>query len=176
MRLFRIAIFSLVLLLSSCAVMRRGAPRGAFIVISKQDMTLTLCDFRSHVLLECEVACGARYGDKRISGDMKTPEGRFSVSEIVDASLWTHDFGDGKGEIEGAYGPYFFRLATPPHTGIGIHGTHNAASIGTRASEGCIRLNNSDLVKLKEYVYLGMPVIVTSSYYDFSADKGLYDF
>ncbi len=107
---------------------------------------------------------------------MKTPEGIFSVSEIVDASLWTHDFGDGKGEIEGAYGPYFFRLATPPHTGIGIHGTHNAASIGTRASEGCIRLNNSDLVKLKEYVYLGMPVVVTSSYNDFSVDSGIYEF
>ncbi len=163
------------MLTSSCSLMRNGGKRGAFILISKQDMTLTLCDFRSQVLFECEFACGLRYGNKRVPGDMKTPEGCFSVSEIVDAMLWTHDFGDGKGEIEGAYGPYFIRLATPPHTGIGIHGTHDPASIGSRASEGCIRLNNSDLSKLIDYVYLGMPVIVVSSYRDYDADKYIYD-
>ena len=61
--------------------------------------------------------------------------------EVIDASYWTHDFGDGKGEIEGAYGPYFISLDTSNLSGgawdgIGIHGTHNPASIGTCASEG----------------------------------------
>lgn len=95
---------------------------------------------------------------------MKTPEGLFSVQQIQDASAWTHDFGDGKGEIRGAYGSHFIRLKTPGHRGIGIHGTHDPASIGTRATEGCVRLNNSDLLELvKKYVYVGMPVVILTS-------------
>lgn len=73
-------------------------------------------------------------------------------------------FGDGKGEIRGAYGSHFIRLKTPGHCGIGIHGTHDPASIGTRATEGCVRLNNSDLLELvKKYVYVGMPVVILTS-------------
>lgn len=55
-------------------------------------------------------------------------------------------------------------MKTPGHRGIGIHGTHDPASIGTRATEGCVRLNNSDLLELvKKYVYVGMPVVILTS-------------
>ncbi len=71
---------------------------------------------------------------------------------------------DPTGEIRGAYGSHFIRLKTPGHRGIGIHGTHDPASIGTRATEGCVRLNNSDLLELvKKYVYVGMPVVILTS-------------
>ena len=43
---------------------------------------------------------------------MKTPEGDFTIREINDSSAWKHDFKDGLGMIEGAYGPYFIRLWT----------------------------------------------------------------
>jgi lipoprotein-anchoring transpeptidase ErfK/SrfK len=43
-------------------------------------------------------------------------------------------------------------------TGIGIHGTHNPASIGTLATEGCIRLKNEDLQELRRLVDVGTPV------------------
>ena len=43
---------------------------------------------------------------------------------------------------------------------IGIHGTHDPSSIGTRASEGCIRLNNKDLETLKPYVKVGTKVVI----------------
>ena len=110
------------------------------------------------------VLSGRALGNKEKPGDMKTPEGLFSVQQIQDASAWTHDFGDGKGEIRGAYGSHFIRLKTPGHCGIGIHGTHDPASIGTRATEGCVRLNNSDLLELvKKYVYVGMPVVILTS-------------
>ena len=79
-----------------------------------------------------------------------TPVGTFTVDEIDDASSWPHDFGDGRGEIAGAYGPWFISLDTEALSGgawdgIGIHGTHDPQSIGTDASEGCIRLHNEDL-------------------------------
>lgn len=133
------------------------------IVISKQSMTLTLFDTDDHVICRFPIACGRNFGNKSRVGDMKTPEGDFTVQQIQPASTWTHDFGDGKGVIEGCYGNWFIRLKTPPHTGIGIHGTHDPSSIGTRATEGCIRLHNADLDSLKPLVSIGMPVRIETS-------------
>ena len=110
-------------------------------------------------------------GDKTRSGDNTTPTSwggvvdsikgvlphtdsakiPFVVEEIYYAGDWTHDFGDGKGEIAGAYGQWFISLNTG-WDGIGIHGTHDPSSIGTNASEGCIRLENRDINELKEII------------------------
>ena len=140
------------------------------IVISKESMTLNLFDSDGGLIFSFPVAVGKNYGNKEKVGDMKTPEGDFTVAQIQDASAWTHDFKDGKGVIAGCYGNWFIRLKTPPHTGIGIHGTHAPESIGTRATEGCIRLNNADLDKLKPLVRVGMSVTIESSVKDMEAD------
>jgi len=126
------------------------------IVIDKGKFTLYLMD-KGKEIKSFPVALGLNPGQKQKSGDMKTPTGDFTVDEIDDASYWKHDFGDGKGEIAGAYGPYFISLETG-WDGIGIHGTHDPASIGHRVSEGCIRLNNSDLRILRKYVTPGTKV------------------
>lgn len=103
------------------------------------------------------VALGENPEDKTKVGDNATPEGQFEVNYIKDSSAWTHDFKDGKGETKDAYGPFYISLYTGAKgtlsgktwRGIGIHGTHNPASIGTNASEGCIRMHNAELLKLK---------------------------
>ncbi|HIT03886.1 MAG TPA: L,D-transpeptidase [Candidatus Caccocola faecipullorum] len=106
------------------------------------------------------IAVGKNTGQKERAGDMRTPEGIFTVEQVQDASWWSHDFGDGKGPVAGAYGPWFIRLKTG-WRGIGIHGTHDPASIGTDATEGCIRLRNEDVDRLKEkYVKIGMRVVI----------------
>jgi len=129
------------------------------LVIDKRTMTLTV--WRGGEAVACYgVATGRHPGNKVAEGDMRTPEGHFFISEIVDATEWTHDFGDGLGEVNGAYGPWFMRLDTPGHTGIGIHGTHQPQSIGTRASEGCIRLRNEDLAALYAMVRPLTPVSI----------------
>lgn len=150
------------------------ASNPEYIVISKEDMNLSLYDRDSLLICRFDVAVGKNYGNKQRSGDMKTPEGSFSISQIQDASTWCHDFNDGNGVIEGCYGNWFIRLSTPPHTGIGIHGTHAPESIGTRATEGCIRLNNNDLDSLKPLVRVGMRVDILSSREDRRAD-GIVD-
>ena len=43
-----------------------------------------------------------------------------------------------------------------------IHGTNDPTSIGTRASSGCIRLTNDDVIDLYDRVMLGAKVIVLS--------------
>ena len=134
-----------------------------FVVISKQSMELYLYEKDGSLLKTYPMACGKAFGDKRKVGDMRTPEGVFKVQQIQDASTWTHDFKDGKGVIKGCYGSHFIRLKTPGHSGIGIHGTHDPNSIGTRATEGCIRLNNKDLLDFVKYVVVGMPVVILTS-------------
>ena len=130
-----------------------------FIYVSKVDMTLTLVNSRGKVVVTYPIACGMNIGQKSVAGDHKTPEGYFLLQKIHDASNWGHDFHDGKGFIPHAYGPWFLRLQTG-FQGIGIHGTHAPASIGTRATEGCIRLRNSDVEALEQRVVVGMPVII----------------
>lgn len=133
------------------------------IVISKQEKILRLIDYKGNELFRAFVAIGKNSGNKQKKGDMKTPEGVFQVEDIQKSASWKHDFGDGNGEIEGAYGPYFIRLKTPGHKGIGIHGTHLPESIGTLATEGCIRLLNKDIEQLVSLIYPPITVIITPS-------------
>lgn len=137
-----------------------------FILISKQEMKLRLIDYKGNELLCAPVATGINAGNKTKVGDMRTPEGVFQVADIQQSADWKHDFKDGKGEISGAYGDYFIRLAVPGHKGIGIHGTHLPESIGTRASEGCIRMKNDDLKRLVKLIYPPMTVVITPAVED----------
>lgn len=141
---------------------------NTFIVIAKPEYRLYVCE-----AVEGDTVCRAYYpvcvgknkGQKQKVGDMRTPESSFekpfTITQITDASKWTHDFGDGRGEIL-SYGNWFMRLATPGFSGIGIHGsTNNESSVPGRGSEGCIRLRNDDLDQLKEkYAYIGMKVVI----------------
>ncbi len=129
---------------------------GFWIRIEKSKFTLSLMQ-GGKVAGTFPVALGRNEGNKEKAGDMKTPEGAFSVERVQDSSAWVHDFGDGKGPIAGAYGPKFIRLKTG-WSGIGIHGTHDPASIGKKVTEGCIRLKNEDLAELVPYVKAGMKV------------------
>ncbi len=150
-----------------------GKSSGAFIVISKKDLNLRVYSKDSVLLAEYPACLSKNKGNKQRKGDMKTPESPagkpFKISAIQDASTWKHDFKDGRGNIK-AYGHWFLRLVTPGHSGIGIHGsTNNESSVPGRASEGCIRLRDADIITLKEkYAYVGMPVIIKAE------DEGLY--
>jgi lipoprotein-anchoring transpeptidase ErfK/SrfK len=44
--------------------------------------------------------------------------------------------------------------------GVGIHGTAEDWSIGTRASHGCIRMHVSDVIDLYNRVPVGAPVLI----------------
>ena len=134
------------------------------IVISKAEMKLRVINDLGDTLIVYGICCGHAFGNKEEVGDMKTPEGTFTITEIVNATKWMHDFNDGAGMRKGAYGKYFFRLGVPNFKGIGIHGTCFPESIGTRSSEGCIRLKNEDLERLRKYVFKGMVVIIEADF------------
>lgn len=129
------------------------------IVVDKQNLKLYVVE-NSDTIFRSDISAGIYLGNKQRKGDHKTPEGTFSISMIQNSSSWKHDFHDGNGAVKGAYGPWFFRLKMPKWTSIGIHGTCFPESIGKRASDGCIRLNNDDLEELRPLVKVGMKVII----------------
>lgn len=143
-----------------------------FFVISKKEYRLYVyevsADKKDTALVAHFPVCYAVNKEaKTMSGDMCTPEcsmdNPFKITQIVDATTWCHDFGDGRGEIK-AYGAWFMRLETPGFKGVGIHGsTNNAASVPGRDSEGCIRLRDADLLVLHDsFAAVGIPVIIKS--------------
>ena len=141
-----------------------AAPTGTSILIRKSEFRLYLLVDGS-VVDSWPIALGKNAGQKLVSGDMRTPDGTFPIDEVLDASYWTHDFHDGRGEIEGAYGPYFISLDTSELSGgawdgIGIHGTHDPDSRGSMATEGCIRMSNEEVQELRRYAYRNMRVII----------------
>jgi lipoprotein-anchoring transpeptidase ErfK/SrfK len=151
-----------------CSLSERSEKRefpGYRIVVVKHEFRLHL--YGGECLVKTyPIAIGKNPGDKQKVGDDRTPEGDFYISEIQDSRNWVHDFRDGKGPIKGAYGPWFLRLYTGAEqtnsgkawSGIAIHGTHDPDSIGTLATEGCVRMHESDIEELKKLVRIGTPV------------------
>jgi lipoprotein-anchoring transpeptidase ErfK/SrfK len=123
----------------------------ATIVIRKSAFTLELHTDEGVRVFPVGIGSNPDGADKREVGDCRTPEGGFEIVSIEDASKW-------KREGERAYGPLFLRLACPPWEGIGIHGTSEPDSIGSRSSRGCIRMRNEDLLVLSEAVRAGTKV------------------
>lgn len=148
---------------------------NCFIIMSKKDYYLYVYEIQGKdtvMLARYDCCYGQHVGNKQKRGDKKTPSScnsikenpfakPFTISQIQDASTWKHDFKDGRGSIK-SYGNWFLRLVTPGHSGIGIHGsTNNAESVPGRASEGCIRLKDADIIKLRNhYALQNMKVII----------------
>jgi lipoprotein-anchoring transpeptidase ErfK/SrfK len=90
------------------------------------------------------------------TGGTPTPHGSFYLTELL-------------APTNAGYGPYAFGLsafsdALSSFGGgpgqIGLHGTDDAASIGTAASHGCIRLANPDITELAGLLPLGTPITI----------------
>jgi hypothetical protein len=141
------------------------------------------------MLASYAVSTGLNPGNKIIKGDQKTPEGVFRIESEEESSEWTYDFDDGKGPIKGSFGPYFLRLQVnsgnlfhnivsdfsftsgKQFVGIGIHGTHLPNVIGSRASHGCIRMKNEDLLSLRATIRPGVPVIIVPGEKDLKQNR-----
>lgn len=124
------------------------------IVISKKDYKLYVIDSQDKVIFQTDVCLGKNTGNKKRRGDHKTPEGSFKIISIENSSHWP-DFDK---VFRASYGPWFMRLNVPGFRSIGLHGTNEPESIGTRASMGCVRMLNDKALELKELVKVGTSV------------------
>ncbi|MCL5779348.1 MAG: L,D-transpeptidase family protein [Firmicutes bacterium] len=87
-----------------------------------------------------------------------TPEGRFRIiNKIVNPYYYKKNIPGGS--PYNPLGPRWLGLSAPGGP-YGIHGNSNVHSIGTYASDGCIRLYNKDILWLYEQVPIGTPVMI----------------
>jgi hypothetical protein len=95
-----------------------------------------------------------------------TPAGRFQISNKQVNPAWTAPNSPWAGELAGTTTPGG-SAANPLRArwmgianGVGIHGTSQEYSIGTRASHGCIRMRVADVIDLFRRVPVGTPVLI----------------
>ena len=93
-----------------------------------------------------------------------TPRGRFSITNKQVNPVWSVPNSPWAGELAGSTvtGPGNpLKARWMGITGsVGIHGTGEDWSIGTRASHGCIRMHVSDVIALYKRVPVGTPVLI----------------
>lgn len=133
--------------------------RSATTVITIHRATFTLRLFKNfEVARRYKVAVGQpRY---------PTPRGRFAIQSKQVNPVWSVPNSPWAGELAGttvsggsAANPLKARWMGIAG-GVGIHGTDQASSIGTRASHGCIRMHVRDVVELFRRVRVGTPVLI----------------
>jgi lipoprotein-anchoring transpeptidase ErfK/SrfK len=64
------------------------------------------------------------------------------------------------GDPQNPLGDWWISLEHDLFHGIGIHGTNDPGSIGTKASNGCIRMLNEEVVEVAALAYKGMVVTI----------------
>jgi lipoprotein-anchoring transpeptidase ErfK/SrfK len=95
-----------------------------------------------------------------------TPSGRFAIQSKQVDPVWSVPNSPWAGELQGttvdggsAANPLKARWMGIAN-GVGIHGTGEDWSIGTRASHGCIRMHVPDVIDLFKRVPVGAPVLI----------------
>lgn len=119
---------------------------------------------------------GAPYREFRIAigTDEKTPAGVFTVGNKNPKPAWyppAEMIPDLKkkgvpipipyGHPENPLGDYWIALDHKEYQGLGIHGTNDPKSIGTKASNGCLRMGKEDVMWIAWSTHPGMVVTIT---------------
>jgi lipoprotein-anchoring transpeptidase ErfK/SrfK len=130
--------------------------KAILVVLGKRTGTLTkVGTAKTEVRYRCAV------GMKRYP----TPKGTWKIVGKNPHPGWTNPGSDWAKNMPsyippGPSNPLGLRALYLNAPGIRIHGTSNTSSIGTAASHGCIRLKNSDVVKLYPRVPVGTVVYI----------------
>jgi len=135
------------------------ARKGAGTVITIQQSTFTLRLFKN-------LRLSRRYRVAVGQPAYPTPRGRFSIVSKQVNPTWSVPNSPWAGELGGttvvggsAANPLKARWMGIVN-GVGIHGTGEDASIGSRASHGCIRMHVGDVIDLFGRVPVGTPVLI----------------
>ena len=123
------------------------------IVVSKNDFTLTL-------LLNGQYVKQYRIGTGK---DDKTPVGAFEVKNKMQEPTWYSPAGGvfPYGHKENILGTRWIGFKDKPNlSGFGIHGTTIPESIGTASSNGCVRMVNSDVEELYDFVTRDTEIVI----------------
>ena len=127
-------------------------PDGMWVVIDKSARILTVY-IDETVFKKYPVAVGASIA--------LTPEGQFTfVSKAVNPRWGGGGYASpiAGGAPNNPLGKRWMGLSKGGGGQYGVHGNVSPYSIGTNASHGCVRMINSDVEELYEYIKIGTPV------------------
>jgi lipoprotein-anchoring transpeptidase ErfK/SrfK len=129
------------------------------VVIDKKNFTSTLYS-NGKIVRIYPIAYGANPdgANKQKVGDKRTPEGAFEIVNQAKNPRYKNIPG---GAENNPLGTRWMGLNTWSGS-IGMHGTSNPGSIGSRASAGCVRMFTPDAEELFDMVRVSLPVIITS--------------
>jgi lipoprotein-anchoring transpeptidase ErfK/SrfK len=106
-----------------------------------------------------------KYGVATGTGGYPTPRGQWHITQKRMNPTWYNPNSDWSRGMPAFIGPgpsnpLGTRALNLNASGIRIHGTPDAGSIGTNASHGCIRMHMRDVEELFEKVEVGTPVLI----------------
>jgi murein L,D-transpeptidase YafK len=128
------------------------------ILIEKNLQRLRVLEFDDElrVVADYPSATGENFGIKEVSGDSKTPEGVYFITQIFKDDQITI-FGDKAFHLD--YPNFFDREAGRNGDGIYIHGTNKELQLNS--TNGCVTLANNDLDDLEKYLnQIVTPVVI----------------
>lgn len=107
---------------------------------------------------EAEYVCstGSRPGDKRVRGDLKTPEGIYFIIGKRTSGLDFQEYGDVAYPLD--YPNPVDRLRGKTGSGIWVHS--RGRRITPYESHGCVVVNLDDMSNLRHRLQIGTPVII----------------
>jgi hypothetical protein len=145
------------------AILRSGrkvrVAKGAWsIVVDKSLFKLWVC---------CEGAPFKGY-TVTIGTEEKTPAAKFAVGvRNPKPAWWPPAEINFKGKVPVPYGDpanplgeWWISLDSDLHHGLGIHGTNDPKSIGSKASNGCVRMLNEEVGEVAALAFKGMAVTI----------------
>ena len=133
-------------------------PPGQVLIVEKALQRLTLFTLADGLkpILSLPCATGENHGTKYLSGDRRTPEGVYFITEVF-ADTKITIFGSRAYRLD--YPNIFDRHAGRGGDGIFIHGTNK--ELTPYSTNGCITLDNLDLDQLAPYLEVrNLPVLV----------------
>ena len=146
------------------AILREGRkvrlPKGTWtVVVDKSLYTLWIC-YEGAPFKAYRITIGAE--------NKPTPVTKFTVGNKNPKPAWwppadmkvTGKIPVPYGDPQNPLGEWWVALDHDLHHGIGIHGTNDPGSIGSKASNGCVRMLNEEVGDVAAVAYKGMTVTV----------------
>lgn len=123
------------------------------------------------------IATGLIPGDKKVSGDKKTPEGVYITQEFLPSAELIKRYGEygkmyGTGAFTLSYPNPFDRLKGKTGGGIWLHSTDDEERISKKLdSKGCVVVNDKNLVEISKYIDLNNTIFIIVDQITYLEDK-----
>lgn len=140
-----------------------SAKPQTLILVDKSTRTLEVAEYeleQYRILKTFRTTIGKVKGDKQVEGDLKTPEGIYTLTSLLRPPNLKPKFG-----VMAFYMNYpnpFDKMAGRTGFDIMLHATDDPSRLELELdSEGCIVVGNEELQQIKPYVRLGLtPILV----------------